>query len=87
MLVLVASVPVIDGEEEVIVRVPCIHNPVWFQEDQEQIKALLNTDNEVNAINLAFAWKLALYIWKTNVGNQKIDGSILEIFGMVIANF
>ena len=31
--------------------------------------------------------KLGLHIQKTNVGVQKIDGSALETFGMVIADF
>ena len=37
-------------------------------------------------MSLAFVKKLGLYIQKTNVGAQKIDGSALEIFGMVIAD-
>ena len=35
----------------------------------------------------AYAKKLGLKTWKTNVGAQKIDGSALETFGMVIADF
>ena len=31
--------------------------------------------------------KLGLHIWKTNIGAQKIDGSIFETFKIVIANF
>ena len=31
--------------------------------------------------------KLGFHIQKTNVGAQKIDGSILETFGMVITDF
>ena len=34
-----------------------------------------------------YSKKLGLKIWKTNIGAQKIDGSALEIFKMVIANF
>ena len=37
-------------------------------------------------MNLNFARKLGLKVWKTNVGVQKIDSSALETFGMVIAN-
>ena len=78
------SVPVTDGGEEVV-RVPCIHYPVRFQE--EQVKALLDSGSKVNAMNPDFARKLGLKVWKTNVGAQKIDGSALETFGMVIADF
>ena len=38
-------------------------------------------------MNPTFAWKLGLHIRKTNVGAQKIDGSALETFEMMIADF
>ena len=38
-------------------------------------------------MNPASIQKLGLHIQKTNIGAQKIDGSILETFGMVIADF
>ena len=38
-------------------------------------------------MNPDFARKLGLKVRKTNVGAQKIDGSALETFGMVIADF
>ena len=80
--------PVTDGGEEVVLEmVPCIHYPVRFQENQEQIRALLDNGSEVNAMSPAYAKRLGLKTWKTNVGAQKIDGSALEIFGMVIADF
>ena len=84
-LVSTTSMPVTDSDEEVVVRVPCIHYPVRFQE--EQVKALLDSGSKVNAINPDFAWKLGLKVRKTNVGAQKIDDSALETFGMVIADF
>ena len=84
MLILATSVPVTDSSEE-IVRVPYIYYPVRFQE--EQIKALLDSDSEVNAINPDFAWKLDFKVWKTNIGAQKIDSSALETFEIVIADF
>ena len=34
----------------------------------------------------AFTQKLSLHIWKINIGAQKIDGSTLEIFEIVIAD-
>ena len=73
------------GDEKVVVRVPCIHYLVRFQE--EQVRALLNSGSEVNAMNPDYAWKLGLKIWRTNVRAQKIDGSALETFEMVIADF
>ena len=35
----------------------------------------------------AYAKSLSLKTWKTNVRAQKIDGSALETFGMLIADF
>ena len=75
---------VTDGSEEVV-RVPCIHYPVQFQE--VQVRALLDSSSEVNVTNPAYAEKLGLKTRKTNVGAQKIDGFALETFGMVIADF
>ena len=80
------SVPVTDSSEEVI-RLLCIHYSVQFQKGQEQVRALLNSGSKVNTMNPAFAWKLGLYIQKTNIRAQKIGGSTFETFGMVIADF
>ena len=71
------------GEE--VVRVPCVHYPVRFQEGQ--VKASFNSGSKINAINPNFAQKLGFKVWKTNVGAQKIDGSALETFGMIIVDF
>ena len=79
--------PVTNEGEEVVVRVPYIYYPVRFQEDQEQVRALLDSGSEVNAMSPTYAIWLGLKTWKTNVGAQKIDGSALETFGMVIADF
>ena len=78
--------PVTDGGEEVE-RISCIHYPVLFQEGQKQVRALLDSGNKVNIMSLANIKKLGLKTWKTNIGAQKIDGSNLETFGIVIADF
>ena len=38
-------------------------------------------------MSLAYVKKLGLKTWKTNVRAQKIDGSTLETFEILIANF
>ena len=48
---------------------------------------LLDLDSEVNAIHPTFAWKLELLIKRTDVGAQKIDSTMLDTFGMVVAAF
>ena len=59
------SVLVTDSSEKVV-RVPCIYYPVRFQE--EQVRALLDSDSKVNAMSLAYTEKLGLKTRKTNVG-------------------
>ena len=77
--------PVTSSDEKIIVRVPCIYYLVRFQE--KQVKALLDSGSKVNAMNSDYARKLGLKIWRTNVETQKIDGSALKIFKMVISDF
>ena len=73
--------PVTDSGEE-IARVLCIYYPVQFQENQgqkgqEQVRALLDSGSEVNAISSTYAKRLGFKIRKTNVGAQMINGSTL----------
>lgn len=51
------------------------------------MKILLYNGSKINVINLVYAQRLGLKILKANIEAQKIYGSALEIFGMVIANF
>ena len=48
---------------------------------------MLDSTSKVNAINPTYVKKLGLKTRKTNIGAQKIDGSALKTFGMVIADF
>ena len=75
------------GKEVMLKKILCIYYLVWFQRGQEQVRALLNSGSEINAMNSAYAKRLGLKTWKTDIGAQKIDGSALESFGMVIADF
>ena len=73
---------------KVLDKVPCIHYPVQFCKDKgKNILALLNSGSEVNAMTPAYAAHLGLKVRVTNVGAQKIDGSLLATYGMVIAVF
>lgn len=51
------------------------------------VKALINSGNEVNAMQPSFTKKLGFHVCKIDVSAQKIDGSRLETFGMVIVSF
>ncbi len=71
---------------EALQRVPCIRYPVQFQGSQN-VKALIDSGSEVNAMTPAYAAELGLTTRKSSVGAQKIDGSSLETYGMVTASF
>ena len=73
--------------EVVLEKIPYIHYPVGFQEDQERVKTLFDNGSKVNTMSPAYIKKLGLKTQKTNVGAQKIDGSTLETIKMVITNF
>ena len=79
--------PITDTSDKEVVIVPCIHYLVQFQESQEQVRALLDNGSEFNAMSPAYSKKLGLKTRKTNIGAQKIDGSTLKTFRMVIADF
>ena len=48
---------------------------------------MIDSGSEVNAIYLIFAKQLGLLIRPTDVEAQKIDGTMLDTYGMVIAAF
>ena len=48
---------------------------------------MLDSGSKFNAMSPAYVKKLGLKTRKTNIGAQKIDGSALETFGMVIVDF
>lgn len=54
------------------------NNKVW---------TLFDNINKVNAMRLDYGQELDFKIWKTNIETHKIDGSILETFGLIIADF
>ena len=73
-------------EDDVLLqRVPCVHYPIQFK--KKEVQALIDSGSEVNAMSPAYASKLGLRVRHTDVGAQKIDGSTLQTFGMVLANF
>ena len=73
---------------KVLDRVSCICYPVQFRKDKgKDVLALLDSGSKVNAMTPAYTAHLGLKVRMTDVGAQKIDGSSLAIYGMVIAAF
>ena len=73
---------------EVLHKVSCICYPVQFHKDKDKdVLALLDSGSEINAMIPAYAVYLGFKVKMTNVGVQKIDGSLLTTYGMVIGAF
>ena len=93
MTVLATSTPITIARKKAVgeslgsnlARVPCICYPINF--GKKSVSALLNSSSEVNAIYLAFAKELGLPIRPTDVRVLKIDTTMLESYGMVVAAF
>ena len=84
------SAPVTETSyEDVVVLdwVPCICYPMRFKKSKVQVQALIDSGSEINTMMLAYALKLGLKVHTTDVEAQKIDDSILETFGIVLASF
>ena len=82
------STSVTGARKEALERVPCIHYPVQFKDtDKAPVQALIDSGSEVNAIHLTFAKQLSFSLRSTDVGAQKIDGTMLDTHRMVIASF
>lgn len=70
-----------------LAQVPCIQYLINFQKKFVLMLAFFDSGDEVNAIHLTFAQELGLSIRSANIKAQKIDGIILDIYGIVIAGF
>lgn len=51
-----------------------IYYPVYFEKNTAEVRVLIDLGSKVNAMALAYAKTLGLWIQKTNVRAQKIDG-------------
>ena len=68
-------------------RILFIYYLLRFRKDNADIKALIDSGNEVNAMTLAYAPKLGLKVHHIDVGDQKIDSCPFKTFEIVLANF
>ena len=73
------------GENSNLAQVPYIRNPVNIR--KKSVLTLFDSGSKVNAVHPAFAKELGLPIRPTDVGAQKIDGTTLETYRMVVAAF
>ena len=75
------------AREEALEHVSYIHYPVRFKKDKTQVQALVDLESEVNVMHPSFAKQLGLPIQPTDVGAQKMDDTMLDTHGMVVAAF
>ena len=74
--------------EETLEHISYIHYPVQFEgTNKTQVQTLIDLSSEVNAMTPAYVSRLGLQARHTNVKAQKIDDSILQTFGLVLAHF
>ena len=72
----------------VLDKIPCICYSVQFRKDKgKDVLALLDSRSKVNAITSAYAAHSGLKVRVTDIGVQKIDGSSLATYSIVIAAF
>ena len=79
------STSTISAREKAPERVFYTHYPVEIKKNK--VQALIDLGSEVNAIHLSFAKQLGLPIRPTDIGAQKIDGTMLDTHEIVVAAF
>ena len=84
LVAVLATSTLVTKKKEELGRVPCILYSVTFK---DQIEILFDLESEVNVMNQAFAHQLGFLIWKTNVRAQKIDGTTLKTYGIIVSTF
>ena len=57
------------------------------KDKDKNVRVLIDSSSEDNAMHPAYAMKLGFRTRKIDVGTQKINGSHLDTFGIVIADY
>lgn len=81
---LMTLIPSLDSSILPLKYMPFIHYLFCFKKDYHNIKILMNSGSEINAIIPAYTKKLGFQTWKTNLRAQKTDGFSLTLYGIVI---
>ena len=77
------------AREKALESVPYIYYPIRFRKilDKTQMQALIDLGSEVNIIHPCFVKQLGLSIRLIDIGAQKIVGTTLDIYRMVVIAF
>ena len=76
-----------EGEYPNLVQVQYIRYPITFWKKSVSVLTFFDSGSKVNAIYLIFARELGLPIRPTNVGAQKIDGTMRDNFEIIVTAF
>ena len=68
-----------------LVQVLCIQYPITFK--KKSMLVLLDLSSEVNTIHPTFAKELGFFIKLIDIRVQKIDGTMLDTYRIVVAAF
>ena len=74
-----------ENEYQNLAQVPCIRYFINF--GKQSVLLLFDLGSKINAVHPAFAKELGLPIRLTDMEAWKIDGTMLETYGMVVAAF
>ena len=66
-------------------KVPCVYYLIQFK--KKEVQALIDSESEVNAMTPTYASRLSFWVYCTDIRAQKLDGSLFETFGMILASF
>ena len=75
------------AREDTLERIFYIRYPVKFKKNKTPLQAFIDSESEVNVMHISFAKQLGLSSQSTDVRAQKIDGTMLDTNGMVVAAF
>ena len=89
VLVLAVSMLITATGEKALEYISSIYYLIRFKKNinKTQVQALIDSKSEVNTIYLSFAKQLGLLIRPINVEAQKIDSTMLDIHGIIVAAF
>lgn len=78
----------VDGKDEIVLaRILYIHLLFSFHKQKNnKIQAPINSDSQINFITLTYISKVGFKVCQTDVEAQIINGSIISIFRMLLAN-
>ena len=65
--------------------IPYINYLIQFKRDMTQVQTLIDSESEINSIYPTFTKELSLFIRLLDVRAQKIDGTMLDTYEIVIA--